>query len=111
MLLHPVRQIRDRCSAGGGAAVQSHAVVEQVGGIAALDVQAVIAHHHAVDDVQLPVDLPQVADGAVVAHLAGHFLSGVLGKQMQMGVNDLHACSSPSSCPGRRGADGLTVSL
>ena len=78
--LHPVRQVRDHpAPVLQQAAVQAHAVVEQVGGVVVPpELQTVISHHHAVDDVQFSIDLPQMVYVVVVAHLPGHLLGGVL---------------------------------
>ena len=94
MLLHLVGQIRrDIPPPVQHQAVQPHAVVEQVGGIVVLSrLQTVVAHDHPVDHAQLAIDLAQVVHAVVVAHALGGLLGPVLlGKEMQMGVNDLHS--------------------
>lgn len=78
------------------AAVQARAVVVQVGWIAVGGhIQAVVAHDDAVDDVQLPVDLAEVVDIVVVAHILRHLLGVRAGEEMQMGVDDFHGGRAP----------------
>ena len=99
--LHPVRQVRDHpAPVLQQAAVQAHAVVEQVCGVVVPpELQTVISHHHAVGNVQFSIDLPQMVYVVVMAHLPGHLLGRIFRKQVQVGVDDLHTRSSPSSSP------------
>ena len=105
ILLHPVGEVSDHPAAVlQQAAVQPHAVVEQVCRVVVVcRVQGVVAHHHPVDDAQLPVDLPQVLGAVVMAHLPGHLLPLIVGEQVQVGVNDLHGTVLLPVCPGGRG--------
>ena len=74
--------------------------MEQVCGVVVPpELQTVISHHHAVGNVQFSIDLPQMVHVVVMAYLPGHLLGRILRKQVQVGVDDLHTRSSPSSSP------------
>ena len=94
VLLYPLGQVRDGLlTPFEQKAVQTHAVVEQTCGIVMIVCfQTAVAHDHAVNHVQLSVNLPQMFNAVVVPHPLGRLLRPVLirGKQVQMGVNDLH---------------------
>lgn len=93
MLLHLVGQVlRDVAPPAEHQAVQPHAVVEQVPGVVVeAGLQAAVAHHHPVDDLQLPIDLPEMLHRVLVPHPTGHGIGPRLGrKDVQVRVNDLH---------------------
>ena len=81
MLLHLVGQVLgDGFSPVQHQAVQPHAVVEQICGVVVkAHIQAAVAHDHTVDDLQLPVHLPQVFHRVDVAYLLGHGVGAGLG--------------------------------
>ena len=60
-----------------------------------IGVQAVVPHDHAVNHRELPVDLAQMIRAVMVPHLPGGFLRlRVRGKEMQVGVDNIHGASS-----------------
>lgn len=64
MLLHLGSQIGDHpIPLIHQNAVQPHAIVEQVGGIVVVPhFETAVAHHHTVDDIQLPKCLPEMSN-------------------------------------------------